>query len=114
MGAADAVVCVATVGGEGPVAPRRMMAAVLLNFHEEKWTLQHLCSLLLKHTGVSRSKPIAGFSKECRIYPEKSISKESTFQVEKVFSAYLTHAEQLLHFPPLQTQTWKAITIPLF
>lgn len=57
MGAVDVAVCVVTVGAEGLVSLRQMMAAVLLNFHEEKWTPQHLYSLLLKHTKYIGIKP---------------------------------------------------------
>jgi len=56
VGAVDVVVCEVTGGGEGPVSPKQTMAAALWNFHEEKWTPQHLYSLLLKHTEVQRRK----------------------------------------------------------
>lgn len=52
----DVVVCVVTVGVEGPVSLRQMMVAVLLNFHEEKWTQQHLYSPHLKHMEIWSSK----------------------------------------------------------
>lgn len=49
VGAEGAGASVGTVGVAGPGAQTPMTAAAPSGSHEEMWTLQHLCSLLLQH-----------------------------------------------------------------